>query len=216
MNSRNAWPDQRKRPDSSGRCWNGRAADGAGLDEGEIMAPFSSGLRDCRERRHSSRRRRTVPPLVARGCPERGRLRWGPASSRSADGVRGGDEAGRTVPRAGARGPGWLVGQEPRAMLDPWARHDFMATVITAMAEDGVSVVLSSHVLAELERVADYLILVSRGRVQGAGEVDDLLARYRVLTGPPAEADSLAARPGVARAWRGGTPAHLLIETKAT
>ncbi len=61
-------------------------------------------------------------------------------------------------------------------MLDPLARHDFMATVMTAVADDGVSVVLSSHVLAELERVADYLVLVSRGRVQVAGEVDDLLA----------------------------------------
>ena len=46
------------------------------------------------------------------------------------------------------------------AMLDPLARHDFMATVMTAVADDGVSVLLSSHVLAELERVADYLILM--------------------------------------------------------
>ena len=45
------------------------------------------------------------------------------------------------------------------AMLDPLARHDFMAAVMTAVADDGVSVVLSSHVLAELERVADYLVL---------------------------------------------------------
>ena len=74
-------------------------------------------------------------------------------------------------------------------MLDPLARHDFMATVLTAVADDGVSVLLSSHVLAELERVADYLILLSRGRVQVAGEVDDLLASHRVLTGPAAEAD---------------------------
>jgi ABC-2 type transport system ATP-binding protein len=50
------------------------------------------------------------------------------------------------------------------------ARHDFMATVLTAMADDGVSVVLSSHVLAELERVADYLVLVSGGSVRVAGE----------------------------------------------
>ena len=80
------------------------------------------------------------------------------------------------------------------AMLDPLARHDFMATVMTAMADDGVSVVLSSHVLAELERVADYLILVSRGRVQVAGEVDDLLAGHRVLTGPATEAGRYAER----------------------
>ena len=77
-------------------------------------------------------------------------------------------------------------------MLDPIARHDFMATVLTAMVDDGVSVLLSSHVLAELERVADYLILLSQGRVQVAGEVDDLLAGHRVLTGPAAEADTVS------------------------
>jgi ABC-2 type transport system ATP-binding protein len=75
---------------------------------------------------------------------------------------------------------------EPMAMLAPLARHDFMARVMTAMAEDGVSVVLSSHVLAELERVAGYLILLSGGSVRIAGEVDDLLARHRVLAGPVA------------------------------
>ena len=64
---------------------------------------------------------------------------------------------------------------------------------------------LSSHVLAELERVADYLILLSRGRVQVAGEVDDLLARHRVLTGPAAEADRYAERPRGARPPRRGT-----------
>jgi ABC-2 type transport system ATP-binding protein len=63
-------------------------------------------------------------------------------------------------------------------MLDPVARHDFMATVLAAAAADGVSVLLSSHVLSELERVADYLILLFRGRVKLAGEVKDLLARH--------------------------------------
>jgi ABC-2 type transport system ATP-binding protein len=62
-----------------------------------------------------------------------------------------------------------------------------MATVMTAAAEDGVSVVLSSHVLAELERVADYLVLVSHGNIQVAGEIEDLLATHRMLTGPASE-----------------------------
>ena len=99
-------------------------------------------------------------------------------------------------------------------MLDPIARHDFMATVLTAMTDDGVSVLLSSHVLAELERVADYLILLSRGRVQVAGEVDDLLASHRVLTGPAAEADRYAERP-VVHVRRGGAQAHLLVRATA-
>jgi ABC-2 type transport system ATP-binding protein len=116
---------------------------------------------------------------------------------RKAGKLSGGQQAQLALTLALARRPRLLVLDEPMAMLDPLARHDFMATVITAMAEDGVSVVLSSHVLAELERVADYLILVSRGRVQVTGEVDDLLARHRVLTGPATEADRFAERPGV-------------------
>ena len=63
-------------------------------------------------------------------------------------------------------------------MLDPVARHDFMATVLAAASADGVSVLLSSHVLTELERVASYLVLLSRGRVRLAGEVGDLLAAH--------------------------------------
>jgi ABC-2 type transport system ATP-binding protein len=95
---------------------------------------------------------------------------------RKAGQLSGGQRAQLALTLALARRPRLLVLDEPMAMLDPIARHDFMATVMTAMPADGVSVVLSSHVLAELERVADYLILVSRGRVQVAGEVQDLLA----------------------------------------
>jgi len=99
-------------------------------------------------------------------------------------------------------------------MLDPIARHDFMATVLTAAADDGVSVLLSSHVLAELERVADYLILLSRGRVQVAGELDDLLASHRVLTGPAAEASTYAERP-VVHVRQAAAQAHLLVRATA-
>src|SRR6201987_4022241 len=108
---------------------------------------------------------------------------------RKAGKLSGGQQAQLALTLALARRPHLLVLDEPVAMLDPVARHDFMATVMTAAASDGVSVLLSSHVLAELERVADYLILLSRGRVQVAGEVDDLLAGHRMLTGPTAEAD---------------------------
>ena len=91
-----------------------------------------------------------------------------------------------------------------------------MATVLTAMADDGVSVLLSSHALAELERVADYLIVLSSGQLQVAGKVDDLLARHRVLTGPAAEADRCAGQLRVVQAWRAGAQAHLLVETGGT
>ena len=106
--------------------------------------------------------------------------------------MSGGQQAQLALTLALARRPQLLLLDEPMAMLDPLARHDFMATVMTAVADDGVSVVLSSHVLAELERVADYLVLLSRGSVQVAGEVDDLLATHRVLSGPASEAERYA------------------------
>jgi ABC-2 type transport system ATP-binding protein len=91
--------------------------------------------------------------------------------------LSGGQQAQLALTLALARRPRLLVLDEPVAALDPIARHDFMATVLAATA-DGVSVLLSSHVLTELERVAGYLVLMSRGRVQLAGQVDDLLATH--------------------------------------
>ena len=133
---------------------------------------------------------------------------------RKAGQLSGGQQAQLALTLALARRPRLLVLDEPVAMLDPVARHDFMATVLTATADDGVSVLLSSHVLAELERVADYLILLSRGRVQVAGEVDDLLAGHLVLTGPAAEADRCTDRP-VVHVRRGEAQAHLLVRATA-
>ncbi|HZR54329.1 MAG TPA: ABC transporter ATP-binding protein [Streptosporangiaceae bacterium] len=92
--------------------------------------------------------------------------------------LSGGQQAQLALTLALARRPRLLVLDEPVAMLDPIARHDFMATVLAA-AGTGVAVLLSSHVLTELERVASYLILLSRGQVRLAGTVSDLLASHR-------------------------------------
>ena len=127
--------------------------------------------------------------------------------------LSGGQQAQLALTLALGRRPQLLVLDEPVATLDPIARHDFMATVLAAVADDGVSVLLSSHVLAELERVADYLVLLSNGRIQVAGEVDDLLAGHRVLVGPAAEADRFAERLDVVHARRGQAQTHLLVRT---
>jgi ABC-2 type transport system ATP-binding protein len=128
--------------------------------------------------------------------------------------LSGGQRAQLALTLALALRPRLLVLDEPVAMLDPVARHDFMATVLTAAAAEGVSVVLSSHVLADLERIAGYLIVLSRGRVQVAGEVKDLLASHRMLTGPAAEACHYAERP-VVHVGRAGPQAHLLVRATA-
>src|SRR5580704_4186735 len=135
---------------------------------------------------------------------------------RKAGEMSGGQQTQLALTLALARRPQLLVLDEPMAMLDPLARHDFMAAVMTAVADDGVSVILSSHVLAELERVADYLVLLSDGSVQVSGEVDDLLASHQVLTGPAAEAGAYAQRLNVVHVRRGEAQAHLLVRTDGT
>jgi ABC-2 type transport system ATP-binding protein len=132
-----------------------------------------------------------------------------PARQKAAK-LSGGQRAQLALTLALARHPRLLVLDEPTAALDPLARHDFMATVMTAMAEDGVSVLLSSHVLAELERVADHLILISDGRVRLDGAVEDLLDRHRLLTGPAKQ--PLDPRWRTVRETGAGAQSHLLAE----
>jgi ABC-2 type transport system ATP-binding protein len=125
--------------------------------------------------------------------------------------LSGGQHAQLALTLALARRPRLLVLDEPLANLDPVARHDFMGTVMAAVADDGVSVVFSSHVLTELERVADYLILIARGHVQAVGAVDDLLAGHRMLTGPAPEAPQYVREQDVVHAQYSGAQARLLV-----
>jgi len=96
--------------------------------------------------------------------------------------LSGGQQAQVALTLALARRPRLLVLDEPVAMLDPVARHDFMDAVLAAAAADGVSVLLSSHVLTELERVTSYLVLLAHGQVRVTGEVKDLLAGHQAAS----------------------------------
>jgi ABC-2 type transport system ATP-binding protein len=135
-----------------------------------------------------------------------------PAKKKSGK-LSGGQQAQLALTLALARRPRLLILDEPLAALDPLARQDFLTTVMTAMADDGVSVLLSSHALADLDRVADYLVVLSGGEVRLDGETDDLLARHRVLTGPAGDADAYAGQFHVVQDRRGGAQAHLLVRT---
>lgn len=73
-----------------------------------------------------------------------------------------------------------LLLDEPAVNLDPLARRDFLRELVDAVAADGLSAVISSHVIADLERVCDYLVIVVEGRVQVAGDIDDLLAAHKL------------------------------------
>jgi ABC-2 type transport system ATP-binding protein len=133
--------------------------------------------------------------------------------SRKVGKLSGGQQAQVALAVALARHPRLLILDEPVKELDPLARHDFMSTLMEAVAADGVSVVLSSHVLSELERVCDYLVLLSRGSVQIADGTDELLATHRVFTGPVDQADAVAAALPVVHERRAGRQASLLVRT---
>ncbi|MEV4630038.1 ABC transporter ATP-binding protein [Micromonospora sp. NPDC049523] len=97
--------------------------------------------------------------------------------------LSGGQRAQLALTLAIAKRPELLILDEPVASLDPLARREFMRTLMEFTAEHEASVVLSSHLVADLERVCDYLIVLAASRVQVAGEVDELLATHHRLTG---------------------------------
>nr|WP_042179147.1 ABC transporter ATP-binding protein [Kibdelosporangium sp. MJ126-NF4]CEL13658.1 Methionine ABC transporter ATP-binding protein [Kibdelosporangium sp. MJ126-NF4]CTQ99344.1 Methionine ABC transporter ATP-binding protein [Kibdelosporangium sp. MJ126-NF4] len=81
------------------------------------------------------------------------------------------------------RRPRLLLLDEPLSDLDPLARKDVMSALLAEVADTGMTVLLSSHVLADLDGVCDYLLLLAGGRIQLIGDVDDLLAEHRVMIG---------------------------------
>ena len=127
--------------------------------------------------------------------------------------LSGGQQAQVSLAVALGRHPELLVLDEPVARLDPLARHDFMAILMAAVAEEGISVLFSSHVVAELERVCDYLVVLNHGKVQVAGDVEGLLDSHRILTGPTAEASLAAASLAVVQAQQGDRQTSLLART---
>jgi ABC-2 type transport system ATP-binding protein len=80
--------------------------------------------------------------------------------------------------------PELLLLDEPLATLDPLARRQFLQELMEAAAADGLTVILSSHLIGDLERVCDHLVILNQGRVQVDGAIEDLLATHRMLLGP--------------------------------
>lgn len=98
--------------------------------------------------------------------------------------LSGGERAQLALTLAVAKRPELLILDEPVASLDPLARREFLQLLMATVTEDELSIVLSSHLVADLERVCDYLVVLASSRVQVAGEVDQLLATHRRLIGP--------------------------------
>lgn len=98
--------------------------------------------------------------------------------------LSGGQRAQLALTLATAKRPELLLLDEPVASLDPLARREFLQDLMEVVAKHEVSVVLSSHLVADLERVCDYLIVLAASHVQLSGEVNELLASHHRLSGP--------------------------------
>ena len=98
--------------------------------------------------------------------------------------LSGGQRAQVALALTLAKRPRVLLLDEPVAALDPLARRHFLGTLADAVAAGGLAVVLSSHLVADIERVCDHLILLASSRVQLCGDIEGLLNEHRVLVGP--------------------------------
>lgn len=127
--------------------------------------------------------------------------------------LSGGQRAQLALTLAVAKRPELLVLDEPVASLDPLARREFLQSLMEFVAEHGVSVVLSSHLVADLERVCDYLIVLVASRVAVAGDVDELLASHHRLTGPRRDPATLPAGQHVIEASHTDRQSTLLVRT---
>ena len=170
----------------------------------------------------------TYPGLSVRDHLELGaRLnpRWDAALARSrvdrlgldpaqkAGRLSGGQRAQLALTLGLAKRPELLLLDEPVASLDPLARREFLQGLMEAVAEHGFSVVLSSHLVADLERVCDHLLVLVDSRVRVTGEVEQLLASHHRLTGPRRDPGSLPAGQQVVSASSTDVQSTLVVRT---
>jgi ABC-2 type transport system ATP-binding protein len=127
--------------------------------------------------------------------------------------LSGGQRAQLALTLALAKRPELLILDEPVASLDPLARREFLQHLMEAVAEHELSVVLSSHLVADLERVCDYLIVLAASRVQVTGDVEGLLACHHRLTGPRRDPAHLPSDQQVIEASHTDRQSTLIVRT---
>jgi ABC-2 type transport system ATP-binding protein len=127
--------------------------------------------------------------------------------------LSGGQRAQVGLTLALAKRPRVLLLDEPVAALDPLARRQFLVTLTMAVADASgeLTVLLSSHVIADLERICDHLVLLAAARVQLCGDIDDLLAAHRVLVGPRKDTSALERAHTIVAATRTDRQSTLLV-----
>ncbi|MFG3706156.1 ABC transporter ATP-binding protein [Micromonospora sp. NPDC047670] len=127
--------------------------------------------------------------------------------------LSGGQRAQVALALAMAKRPRLLLLDEPVASLDPLARREFLQTLMGSVADAGTTVLLSSHLLADVERVCDYLIVLHSAEVRLSGAVEDLVAAHRRLIGPRHDGGSIPGVADVVRASHTDRQSTLLVRT---
>jgi ABC-2 type transport system ATP-binding protein len=127
--------------------------------------------------------------------------------------LSGGQRAQLALTLAVAKRPRLLILDEPVASLDPLARREFLQDLMEAVAEHEVSVILSSHLVGDLERVCDYLVVLAASRVQIAGDVDALIASHHRLIGPRRDPASLPSGQEVIEGRHTDRQSTLIVRT---
>jgi ABC-2 type transport system ATP-binding protein len=125
--------------------------------------------------------------------------------------LSGGQRAQLALTLAIAKRPELLILDEPIASLDPLARREFLQVLMETTAENEVSVIMSSHLVADLERISEYLVVLVDSRVQVAGEIDQLLASHQLLTGARRDPATLPASQHVITASHTDRQSTILV-----
>ncbi len=128
--------------------------------------------------------------------------------------LSGGQRAQLALTLGVAKRPELLVLDEPVASLDPLARREFLQELMEAVAEHELSVLLSSHLISDVERVCDHLVVLVASRVQLTGELDTLLATHHRLSGPRRDPSTLPADQHVVTASHTERQTTLLVRTE--
>ena len=131
---------------------------------------------------------------------------------RPIEALSGGMRAQVALALALGKRPLVLLLDEPVAALDPLARREFLASLAAAVAEGGLTVVLSTHLLADLERVCDHLILLAGARPVICAEIDDLVASHKVLTAATRPSDAIERQHHVIAETRTPRQVSLVVE----
>jgi ABC-2 type transport system ATP-binding protein len=134
---------------------------------------------------------------------------------RAAGKLSGGQRAQVALALILAKQPRLLLLDEPVAALDPLARRNFLGVLADAVAASGLTVVMSSHLVADLERVCDHLVLLASSRVQLCGDIDEVLAEHQIMVGPRKDITAIQRSRSVIQVTRTPRQITLLVRGNA-